>query len=74
MINTKNPSVEFTAQDRCDRCGARAIACANKEEQELLFCRHHIKEHNLALEMSGWVVGFDYIELEKMTSGSKATV
>lgn len=69
MIDTKNPSVEFTAQDRCDRCIGRAIASANKDGLELLFCRHHIERHNLALEMSGWQISFDYVELEKLHNG-----
>ena len=66
MIDTKNPSIEFNAQDRCDRCPARAVAAANKDRLELLFCRHHIREHNLVLEMEGWTISFDYVELEKI--------
>lgn len=74
MIDTKNPSVEFTAQDRCDRCQARAVSAANKDDMELLFCGHHIKAHNLALEMSGWIVSYDYVELERIASGNKVHV
>lgn len=74
MIDTKNPSVEFSAQDRCDRCAARALASADRDGMELLFCMHHIKEHNLALEMSGWTVSFDYAELDRIAPGSKVPV
>jgi len=69
MIDTKNPSVEFTAQDRCDRCGAQALSSATKDGTEILFCRHHIEKHKLALEMSGWIVSFDYVGLEKIAPG-----
>jgi hypothetical protein len=66
MINQKNPSIEFNATDRCDRCPARAVSSANKERLELLFCRHHIKQYKLTLEMEGWTVSFDYVELENI--------
>lgn len=67
MIDTKRPSVEFTAQDRCDRCSARAIALATLSELELAFCGHHLKKHHLALEMTGWEFSYDYDELDKIT-------
>lgn len=69
MIDTKNPSIEFTAQDRCDRCGSQAYASAELDGMELLFCKHHIERHSLALEMSGWIVSFDYVGLEKIAPG-----
>lgn len=31
---------KLTAQDRCDRCGARAKAVLRTAAGELLFCRH----------------------------------
>lgn len=74
MIDTKNPSVEFTANDRCDACPGRAIAQADKDGLELLFCGHHIREHKLSLEMSGWTISFDYVELEKQASGQEVPV
>lgn len=67
MISTQNPSVEFSAFDRCDRCGAQAFASASKDGSELLFCVHHIKKHNLALEAERWIVSFDYVRLEQIT-------
>lgn len=66
MIDAKNPSIEFNANDRCDRCRAQAFAAANKDGLELLFCAHHIDAHKLSLEMSGWIVSFDYVGLEKI--------
>lgn len=73
MIDTKNPSVEFTALDRCDRCGSQALVSASKEgSTELLFCRHHFKEHSLALEMSGWSAAYDYVAIERLTDTQSA--
>jgi hypothetical protein len=40
------PSPEFTALDRCDRCGARAyVRVELATGGELLFCAHHAREH-----------------------------
>jgi hypothetical protein len=40
------PSPEFTALDRCDRCGARAyVRVELPSGGELLFCAHHAREH-----------------------------
>ncbi|MEO8851351.1 MAG: hypothetical protein ABI360_06440 [Allobranchiibius sp.] len=36
----------LTAADRCDRCGAQAFIRARlAEDQDLLFCAHHGREH-----------------------------
>jgi hypothetical protein len=44
----------LTASDRCDRCGAAAMAHAELSDGgELLFCMHHIHEHRDRLEASG---------------------
>jgi hypothetical protein len=43
--------------DRCDRCGARAIARARKPGTgELFFCEHHRREHEEALLDNLWLV------------------
>lgn len=40
------PSAPFTAQDRCDRCGAQAyVRVELLSGGELLFCAHHAREH-----------------------------
>jgi hypothetical protein len=61
----------FTAHDRCDQCGAQALARvvrtvvpATLEEveftppklQELLFCGHHMNKHAEALTAQGFTV------------------
>ncbi|MDR1186995.1 MAG: hypothetical protein LBK95_06005 [Bifidobacteriaceae bacterium] len=39
----------LTAQDRCDRCGARSYIRATLMSGELLFCGHHGRESMDAL-------------------------
>lgn len=40
------PSPQFTALDRCDRCGAQAyVRVELVSGGELLFCAHHAREH-----------------------------
>ncbi len=40
------PSPQFTALDRCDRCGAQAyVRVELSAGGELLFCAHHAREH-----------------------------
>ena len=34
---------ELTAQDRCDKCSARAMVRATFNTGELLFCGHHAR-------------------------------
>ena len=36
--------VELTANDRCDRCSARAMVRATLKTGELFFCGHHARE------------------------------
>jgi hypothetical protein len=56
MTPTATPSAgtgadprSLTASDRCDRCGAQARVRATLATGELLFCRHHAKEHEQRL-------------------------
>ena len=44
MTTTVNVQEEFTAQDRCDKCGAQAKVRASLLTGELLFCGHHGRE------------------------------
>lgn len=74
MIDTKNPSIEFTALDRCDRCGAQAYVSATKFELELLFCLHHGKQHNLALEVDGWTMGYDFSAIDRLVDTESVAV
>ena len=40
---------ELTAEDRCDRCGARAMVRATLLTGELMFCGHHARETGYTL-------------------------
>ena len=66
MINTKNPCIDFNANDRCDRCGSRAYALASKDGLELMFCAHHIHQYSLKLEDDGWYIVYDFVGLEEI--------
>lgn len=49
--------IEFTAADRCDRCGAQARHSARHVDfSDLLFCTHHIREHVEKLLDTGWTI------------------
>ena len=41
---------EFTAHDRCDRCGAQAQARFILSAGELMFCGHHARKYEVPLE------------------------
>jgi len=46
------PSPQFTALDRCDRCGAQAyVRVELNSGGELLFCAHHAREHAEKLQL-----------------------
>lgn len=67
MIDEKSPVIEFTAQDRCDGCGAQAYTLAAHEEfGELLFCGHHSREHRIKLFQEGWSISDDLEALENL--------
>lgn len=74
MIDTKNPVIEFNAQDRCDRCGAQALMSAARDGLELLFCKHHAEQYNLALELDDWTLAYDVAGLEKLYEKPTSTV
>lgn len=40
----------LSATDRCDRCGAEALAWVNLISGDLLFCGHHYADHEDALK------------------------
>jgi hypothetical protein len=41
--------VALTAEDRCDRCTARALVRAKLKSGELYFCGHHARETGYTL-------------------------
>lgn len=48
-MNDVIEKVELTAEDRCDRCGARAMVRATLKTGDLYFCGHHAKETGYTL-------------------------
>lgn len=50
------PMIALNALDRCDRCNARAVTEATKEDLTLLFCYHHKQIHTNALVDKDWTV------------------
>lgn len=50
MVGTLEVEVALSAADRCDRCGAQAIAQATLSSgAHLLFCGHHLRAHEASL-------------------------
>jgi hypothetical protein len=46
MTSVETAVLPLLAFDRCDRCGAQAYARVTFESgAELLFCAHHMREH-----------------------------
>lgn len=53
MVGTLEAQVALTAADRCDRCGAQAVARATLESgAHLLFCGHHLRAHEASLRQA----------------------
>lgn len=50
MVGTLEAEVALSAADRCDRCGAQAVARATLASgSQLLFCAHHLRKHEAGL-------------------------
>jgi len=57
MLDEDMPLIEFTAEDRCDKCGAQAYTLAKHEQfGELLFCNHDLKVSESNLLDEGWML------------------
>lgn len=74
MIDTKNPVIEFSAWDRCDRCPAQAYMSATRDGLELLFCGHHARAFCVALEQDDWTLAYDMAGLERLADNEKVFV
>jgi hypothetical protein len=63
------PSPQFTALDRCDRCGAQAyVRVELTSGGELLFCAHHAREHAEKLQAVAAAIHDGSGQLAKTTS------
>jgi hypothetical protein len=49
MATKQTIEQELTAEDRCDKCSARALVRATLLNGELYFCGHHAKETGYTL-------------------------
>lgn len=56
----------FTAENRCDRCGAQAYMLARSGGSELFFCAHHRHEHGETLFNGGWTIIEDHEGLSRL--------
>jgi hypothetical protein len=71
LLDEKNPVIDFSASDRCDRCGAQAYLYASKEDGfSLLLCGHHAKDHHDRLLDEGWTVVVDTEGYQSLVPGS----
>lgn len=60
MVDENNPVIEFTANSRCDGCGAQAYTVAQHDELgELMFCAHHSFDVRQKLFDDGWTITDD---------------
>lgn len=58
MVSTLQAEVALTAADRCDRCGAQAVARATfASGSHLLFCGHHLRAHEAGLRQVARIDG-----------------
>ena len=76
MLDENNPCVTFSAQDRCDRCGAQAYSLAQREDlaSELLFCLHHRKSNYDRLLSDGWTIIDDYEAISRLADNESVAV
>lgn len=68
MVDTDTPLIEFSVEDRCDRCGAQAYSLARKHDaaSELLMCLHHRREYADNMMDEGWEIVDDYEAIERL--------
>jgi hypothetical protein len=41
--------------DRCDRCGAKGVHKAIRNDRDLIMCQHHYNQFSDALTRQGWL-------------------
>jgi len=71
-----NEQADFNRMnDRCDSCGAEALAGVDNGMFDLIFCRHHYFEFKSALEAQGFLLVVDRLnkydnQKQQMLQGS----
>jgi hypothetical protein len=67
------PSPQFTALDRCDRCGAQAyVRVELSTGGVLMFCAHHAREHGDKLQQVATAIQDDTGRLATTRSAAVA--
>jgi hypothetical protein len=56
MTTTALAPHDFTALDRCDRCGAQAFVRALLTTGDLLFCAHHGRQYGDVLAATAMLI------------------
>lgn len=75
MVDEETPLIEFTAHDRCDRCGAQAYSLARHETfGELMFCLHHRKKFVDVMLDEGWEIIDDYEAISRLADNQTVVV
>jgi hypothetical protein len=64
MLHDEFPVIEFTAEARCDGCGAQAHMVAERDGQELQFCGNHSRKVMNKLLDEGWRLTWDNYDPE----------
>jgi len=65
------PTPQFSALDRCDRCGAQAyVRVELVSGGELLFCAHHAREHAEKLQQVAATIHDDSERLSSKPSSA----
>lgn len=70
IVDTVPRAPKFTAQDRCDTCGAQAWARAKVNGSELLFCMHHWRRSEYRLILIATDIDVDYDGFTHLADGT----
>ena len=68
MVGTLEAELTLGAADRCDRCGAQAVARATLASgSHLLFCGHHLRAHEARLRAVSARIDRARVDLDQRT-------
>lgn len=72
MVGTLEVEVVLGAADRCDRCGAQAVARATLASgSHLLFCGHHLRAHEARLRAMSARIDRVRVDLDQHAAGPR---
>jgi hypothetical protein len=71
MVGTLEAEVALGAADRCDRCGAQAVAQATLASgSHLLFCGHHLRAHEDSLRKASARISRSTLDPDRHARGA----